>query len=125
MYNSLAHNMFSDITIIIELVSQSDNIMLYNRSYYPSIINVYYEFGGGGGNRTPVRKVSSKGIYMFILCFKSRSSHLPETGFNPSQFLKISFNSSGTHESDQSAEMTPLSTPRTKMGRAVTSLSLS
>ena len=40
--------------------------------------------GGGGGNRTPVRKVSIEGIYMLILCFKFRSNNLPETGFNPS-----------------------------------------
>ena len=29
--------------------------------------NAHNEFGGGGGNRTPVRKVSIEGVYMFIL----------------------------------------------------------
>jgi hypothetical protein len=47
-------------------------------------MSIYNNLGGGGGNRTPVRKVSIEGIYMLILCFKFRSSHLPETGFNSS-----------------------------------------
>ena len=54
------------------------------------------EFGGGGGNRTPVRKVSIKGVYMLILYFKSRSGKLPEAGLSLSQFLKISFSPPGT-----------------------------
>jgi len=38
--------------------------------------------GGGGGNRTPVRKVSIKGVYMLILYFESRFSELQEAGLN-------------------------------------------
>ena len=62
------------------------------------------EFGGGGGNRTPVRKVSIKGVYMLILYFKSRSSQLPEAGLNLSQFLRISSGPPGTCVPNQLAE---------------------
>ena len=52
--------------------------------FWKITLKVVTEFGGGGGNRTPVRKVSIEGVYMRILCFKFRSNNLPETGFNPS-----------------------------------------
>ena len=62
------------------------------------------KFGGGGGNRTPVRKVLIKGVYMLILYFKSRSSQLPEAGLNLSQFLRISSSPPGTCVPNQLAE---------------------
>jgi len=58
------------------LVANFGQVLKHRRLMLANSI-VYNEFGGGGGNRTPVRKVSSKGLYMLILWFRSYSGKLP------------------------------------------------